>query len=368
MLTEFVAANRDLIIAQTRARVAARQSANSSDLDVQNGIPIFLDQLGDALRLAESSAVIDHAALSRSASMHGGDLLRLGLTVAQVVHVYGDVCQTITALAVDQHAPISSDEFRTLNLCLDDAIAEAVTEYARLRERSLAEQGTERLGVLAHELRNLLNTAILSFESIRSGRVAANGSTAAVHGRSLLGLRDLIDRSVAAVRLEAGLEAFETMVVAEFLEEVEIAALLQATSRGVLFSMNAIDRSVTMDGDRQILSAALSNLLHNAFKFTHPHESVSLTTTWTADRVVMSVEDHCGGLPPGKADELFLPYAQRGADRSGLGLGLSIVQKAAIAHGGGLRVEDLPGKGCVFTLDLPRVRTVPSAPAPRRLQ
>jgi hypothetical protein len=44
---------------------------------------------------------------------------------------YGDVCQSITDLAVETRAPISSDDFRTLNRCLDDAIAGAVTEFAR---------------------------------------------------------------------------------------------------------------------------------------------------------------------------------------------------------------------------------------------
>lgn len=72
-------------------------------------------------------------------------------------------------LSRQQEAPISSNEFRTLNLCLDDAIAEAVTAYAKQRDRDISERGTERLGILAHEQRNLLNTAMLSFECIKEG-------------------------------------------------------------------------------------------------------------------------------------------------------------------------------------------------------
>jgi hypothetical protein len=79
-----------------------------------------------------------------------------------------------------------------------------------------------------------------------------------------------------------------------------------------------------------------------------------LTTRTTADRVLFEIEDECGGLPPGKIDDLFIPFKQRGADRSGVGLGLSICLKAAKANGGEIHVRDLPGKGCVFTLDLPR--------------
>jgi signal transduction histidine kinase len=354
LLHKFITSNRDAIIAHTRARVALRMNPKPTDVELTNGIPVFLDQLGDALRLAESSDVVDHAELGKSAGRHGHDLLRMGLTIGQVVHDYGDVCQTITVLAVEQKAPISTDEFRTLNLCLDDAIAEAVTEFARQHERAIAEQGTERLGVLAHEMRNLLNTAMLSFEVIKSGRVAVGGSTGVVHGRSLIGLRDLIDRSLADVRLDAGIEHLEPISVAQLLEEVELGAMLQAQVRGLHFVVTSVDRAVTVQGDLQILAAAISNLLQNAFKFTRTNGHVSLTTRATAGRVVFEIEDECGGLPPGKTDDLFRSFEQRSADRSGLGLGLAICLKAAKASGGEIRVRDLPGKGCVFTLDLPR--------------
>jgi signal transduction histidine kinase len=323
-------------------------------MELTNGIPVFLDQLADALRLARTSDVVDHAQLGRSAGRHGLDLLRMGLTIGQVVHDYGDVCQTITELAGEQSAPISTEEFRTLNLCLDDAIAEAVTAYARHFKIKIVGEETERLGVLAHELRNLLNTAMLSFEIIKSGRVAAAGSTGLVHGRSLLGLRDLIDRSLADVRLDAGIDHRELISVAELIDEIQINGSLQAQVRGVRFVVTTVDPTVTIEGDRQIVSAAVSNLLQNAFKFTCKHSTVSLTTRTTADRVLFEVEDECGGLPPGKVDDLFKSFTQRGTDRTGLGLGLSICLKAAKVSNGLLHVRDLPGKGCIFTLDLPR--------------
>jgi signal transduction histidine kinase len=354
MLDDFIMSNREEIIARVRKRVASRTCPQPSDLELRNGIPVFLDQLGDALRLKRSTDEIDHEQLGRSARRHGHDLLRMGLTIGQVVHDYGDVCQTITELAVEQRAPIGSEDFRTLNLCLDDAIAEAVTEYSRQRERVTAEQGTERLGALAHELRNLLNTAVLSFESIKSGRVAAGGSTAAMHGRTLMSLRDLVDRSLADVRLDSGIGHLEPISVTEFVEEIEIGALLQAQARGLALTVMSVDPSVRIEGDRQILAAALSNLLQNAFKFTRKHGSVFLRVLVKENRVLFEVEDECGGLPPGKSEDLFRPFEQRGVDRSGVGLGLSICLKAAKANGGELHVHDVPGKGCIFTLDLPR--------------
>ena len=73
------------------------------------------------------------------------------------------------------------------------------------------------------------------------------------------------------------------------------------------------------------------------------------------------MEDECGGLPPGKAEDLFRPFEQRGADKTGLGLGLSISMKGVRANGGEIRVRNLPGKGCTFTVDLPRA--APQAPS-----
>lgn len=355
MLADFLRSNRSAIIAGAQARVTARTCPKPSQVELSHGIPVFLDQLIDALQLAESSDVIAHEQIAKSAGFHGNDLFRMGLTIAQVVHDYGDVCQTVTELAIRQNAPIAGDEFQTLNLCLDDAIAGAVTEWSRQRERAILDQGTERLGMLAHELRNLLNTAMLSFESIKSGRVAPGGSTALIHGRSLLGLRDLIDQSLSEVRLDAGVAHVERISVAEFIEEIEIGAVLQAQARGLHLAVRSVDRALTIEGDRPLLVATVSNLLQNAFKFTtRKHGNVSLTTRASADRVFFDIEDECGGLPPGKADDLFRPFEQRGSDRRGLGLGLPICLRAARANAGEIHVRDLPGKGCVFTLDLPR--------------
>jgi signal transduction histidine kinase len=70
--------------------------------------------------------------------------------------------------------------------------------------------------------------------------------------------------------------------------------------------------------------------------------------------LAVDVEDECGGLPVGRAETLFVPFVQHGADRIGAGLGLSIVQKIMLAHGGRVRVRDLPGRGCIFELSFPR--------------
>jgi signal transduction histidine kinase len=354
MLEEFILANRDIIIAQAQARFALRTPSTVSGPVLTDGVPVFLEQLGDVLRMSKRGGVIDHTQIGLTAARHGHDLLRKGLSIGQVVHEYGDVCQTITELALEKKAPLSGEDFKTLNLCLDDAIAGAVTEYSRQREHSLAARGTERLGILAHELRRTLNTAMLSFESIRGGRVALAGATGILHAHSMLDLRDLIDRSLAEVRLEVGLGRLEPMSVTELIREVEIGAPVRAEARDIDFVVTTLGPEVTVEGDRESLTSAISNLLDNAFKSTRVHGNVSLAVRADQERVLIEVADECGGLPPGKAEDLSRAFAQRSDDRSSLGLGLGICARAAKENGGEVRVQDVPHKGCIFTLDLPR--------------
>lgn len=108
-------------------------------------------------------------AIGSSATRHGAELSAAGCSVSQVVHDYGDICQAITAIAVEQHAPITVEEFHTLNRCLDTAIAEAVTEHTRLTAQARSHEEVERLGQAAHDLRDLLNVAILAFHALKRG-------------------------------------------------------------------------------------------------------------------------------------------------------------------------------------------------------
>lgn len=346
MLHEFIAANRQEVITRCRAMISTRPAPRPTDAELEHGVPIFLDQVMYTL----SHAFEPNANIGRSATKHGAELLNRGFTIAQVVHDYGGVCQAITELAVEKKAPISAAEFQTLNLCLDDAIAGAVTEYCRLRDYD----GHERLGRLAHELRNMLGTATLAFELLQKGSVGVNGSTGAVMARSLVGLRHLIDCEVAEVRLSASPRRQQTVAMREFMEDIEVASTLEATCRGLHFTVATFLGDVTVSADRQILLSVVGNLLQNAFKFTRPGGHVWLRGRVSPERVYVDVEDQCGGLPPGMADDPFKPYEQRSTDQTGLGLGLSICDRGARACGGEVRVYDAPGIGCRFTLDLPR--------------
>jgi len=351
MLHNFITKHRDLVIARTREKVGSRTAPRPTEVEIMHGVPLFLDQLCARLRTDVERGATQ---IGVSASLHGGELLSAGLTIGQVVHDYGNICQAITELAVELQSEITIDDFRTLNLCLDIAIAESVTEFARQRELTIIGRGVEQLGFLAHELRNQLNTATLAFEAMCSGSVGVRGSTGSLLGKSLSGMRELVDRSLAEVRLEAAPPHYERILVTELFEEIEIAAAMHAKSRDIQLSITPGEKGLMIEGDSQILSSIVTNLVQNACKFTQPHGHVVLSTRVTSDRVLIDVADECGGLPAGKTEELFRPYEQRGTNRSGLGLGLAISLKGARAIGGDINVQNLPGTGCVFTVDLRR--------------
>lgn len=352
MLEEFITTHRELIIERTRAKVASRAVPRPTDHEIQHGVPLFLSQLTDRLR-TDLDANRGH--IGASATQHGAELLRTGYTIGQVVHDYGDICQVITELADELRSQISNEEFRILNLSLDIAIADAVTEYARQREATISAAGVEHLGALAHELRNYLNAATLAYDAVRKGSVGSQGNTSRLLGKSLDGMRALIDRSLAEVRVEgAGDTRDDRVEVASLLEDIEIAAMSHAAPRTIHLAIEPAPSGLAVRGDAQLVAAILTNLVHNAYKFTREAGHIQLTTRAAGDRVFIDIADECGGLPPGVAEALFQPYEQRGTDRSGLGLGLAISRKAAHAMGGEITVRDVPGTGCVFTLDLRR--------------
>jgi signal transduction histidine kinase len=143
--------------------------------------------------------------------------------------------------------------------------------------------------------------------------------------------------------------------------EARSSAALEAQARGCELAVAPVEHGLAVEADPALLLCALENLLQNAFKFTAPRTQVSLKGYAAADRVRIEVADRCGGLPPGKAQRLFMPFVQSASDRSGMGLGLSIARRSIEASRGRLLVRDVPGTGCVFTIDLPR-RSLADAP------
>src|SRR6202162_2606163 len=189
MLHDFITSNRQELISRCRTKVASRFAHTGTPAAIDHGVPLFLQQLVETLRLEQATAT-RHGTdseptpapteIGRAAALHGTELLRRGFSVDQVVHDYGDVCQCVTALAVEQDVPISTDEFRTLNRCLDNAIADAVASFGSAREISINDQADtlhDRLSAFSDEPRRLVDIAIQSYSAIKTGNVGLTGAT-----------------------------------------------------------------------------------------------------------------------------------------------------------------------------------------------
>jgi signal transduction histidine kinase len=373
MMHEFLASNRRELIDRCRAKVAQRAAPEATKEELEHGMAHFLDQLIETLEVEQTAEPSQSRRISGpsgggkpglseigdTATKRGRELLQHGFTVDQVVHDYGDLCQAITDLAFERKAQFDTDEFRTLNRCLDNAIAHAVTEFTYQRDfvaaNKHADAFNERLGSFAHELRNLLHSATLALTAIKEGNVGLKGATGAVLDRSLVGLRKLIDLSLSDVRMTAGMPLQHRLFpLSDFIAEVKLSASLEAQVEECVLTVTKVDSRLAVDADRDLLFSAVGNLLQNAFKFTHDGSEVTLNAYAAADRILIEVQDHCGGLAAGDAEKMFLPFTQAGEDKTGLGLGLSISRRSVEANGGALSVRDMPGSGCVFTIDLPR--------------
>ncbi len=213
MLHEFLTTNRQLLIRRCREKVARRFGSTEAASTIDHGVPLFLQQLVETLRVeqgttaraeAESGATPATTEIGRSAALHGTELLRRGFSVDQVVHEYGDVCQCVTALAFEQDVAISTDEFRTLNRCLDDAIADAVSSFGSARQTAIdrqAESLQQRLVIFTSDHRRLIDIAAKSLAAIKTGNIGIGGATGTLLAHTLEELSSLAERTLPEIRL-----------------------------------------------------------------------------------------------------------------------------------------------------------------------
>jgi signal transduction histidine kinase len=251
---------------------------------------------------------------------------------------------SILALDMDQPCSIRSFHGRLLLLFVPRALVErSFPDAASLHGRSI------------HATTPLTRTLIEHLVALKRHIVGLSKEEAY---QSFLTAVELL---VAAVRARAGKAGQPvTFALADFIAEIKSAGDLAAQAHGATLTVSAVDARLAINGDRDALYSAVANLLQNAFKFTHPHTEVTLDVYALSDRILIDVKDHCGGLPPGSAERMFLPFTQNGPDQSGLGLGLSIARRSVESNGGVLSVRDVPGTGCVFTVCLPRYAVTPT--------
>ncbi|HUP82520.1 MAG TPA: HAMP domain-containing sensor histidine kinase, partial [Pirellula sp.] len=232
-------------------------------------------------------------------------------------------------------------------------IAGAVTVFQFHRNVEIEEKEIQSLGFLAHELRNALSSVTISYAMIKKGSVGHDGSTGRVVERGLKRMEELIDRSLTEVRLRVD-PTVKPQVgsLLSIVDQILITAEVEASAKGQSVQIQ-IDPALTIEADRQLLYSALSNLVQNAIKYTHVGGKIQIRANLVEENVVIEVEDECGGLSDTKIN-LFKPFEQQHDNRSGLGLGLTIAQRAIVLNHGTIEVRNLAGKGCAFIIKIPK--------------
>jgi signal transduction histidine kinase len=271
-----------------------------------------------------------------------------------VVREYGALHKAVILVAKREGLAVTDRERDVLDECIVSGIAEAVSQYERQRDAELQRHMNEHFAFIAHELRNPLGSSLAAISMLeRKGLFDSKERFSRVLSRSLTRMHELIDDTLRVAQLASGITLHrEPVMLGALLEDMDVAAIASADERSISLSFR-IQGDQVISVDRRLVQSALSNLVRNAVKFSHEHGNVEVRARCDNERAVIEVEDSCGGLPDGTVQQAFMPFAQLGSDRSGFGLGLAIAKQAADAHGGVIRIQNLPGKGCIFSLELP---------------
>jgi hypothetical protein len=247
-----------------------------------------------------------------------------------------------------------SREFQDLNYSLDCAIAEAVTEFEDEQTKKIDKNEVERLGFLMHEMKNSLIAVSLSYDMINSGRVGNRGATSQVMKLSLERMKKLMEGMETEIRLRGKAEVKRTQFcLIDLINGVETTSKITGELKKVNLGHD-VDPTIQLTADHDMIFTSLLNLVNNAMKFTKKNGNVLVRGIESEGRILIEVEDECGGLPGEKMEELFTPFIQKGTDKTGMGLGLAISRQAIELNKGKLTARNIPGKGCVFTIDLPK--------------
>jgi len=356
-MRRFITQHRPLIERQSRELLRERSTEKSTESELERGVPELIDQLLETLGREKShgGTPLDRAIVTTAAE-HGSRLFARGFSMGQLVHGYGVLSEVVMELGEKHGVGFTTRDFEVLNRIIVLAIGGAVTEYQERRADQAHDQHVQRVGMLAHEMRNALSTATMAHEVVK--RAAGFGGRAAeALDKSLLRMRDLVDRALTEVRLQADSAPYlERVRVAELLEQIGGMMQREAELRGQSLELVA-DPGIELCVDRQLLTSAVSNLVQNGLKYTTVGGRIAVRGRADGDHVLIDVADGCGGLPAGLSERMFRPFARGTTQQPGLGLGLAIVDRAVKRLGGDVRVRDVPGTGCVFTIDLPPMRS-----------
>ena len=239
-----------------------------------------------------------------------------------------------------------------------------VTETRALQELAARNQRLSAIGKmaasLAHQIRTPLAGALLYLSQCRSRRDERERAKLLEKGIERLRHLDLLVQDMLVFARGKG--PGERVRVADLFRAVHDAAMAVKPPKAHLV-IHGSDVLVELDGNRTALTAALTNLVNNAFEAA-PDVVVTLQAKLRGDRVEFTVRDNGPGIAPSLQSKVFEPFFS--TRPAGTGLGLAVVKTVAEAHGGNLALHSELKQGTRIDIDLPRtsVAETPLAGAP----
>lgn len=267
-----------------------------------------------------------------------------------------------------------------IGTCTDIEDNKRTQEALRVSEQRLLEESRrkdELLAMLGHELRNPLAPILGATQLLGEHRDPARlAEQLAIIERQVKHMARLVDDLLDVARISGerfALRRTRMELAAAIDHAVEIATPL-VEARGHTLVVE-IEHGVTLDADPDRLAQVISNLLHNAAKFTEPGGVIAVRGAREGDEVVLSVTDTGVGIAPHQLPHIFDLFVQgdRTLDRApgGLGIGLTLVRRLVELHGGSVTASSRgPGHGTEMIVRLPAApalaapATTPPAPAP----
>jgi len=214
---------------------------------------------------------------------------------------------------------------------------------------------------VSHELRTPLTSLKALTETIRESLINNPESTEKfllLMDQELDNLTQLLNELIELSRLESGRVPLDRKRIspAVILKSVDEMMRLQAERNGLTLIIHYPDEVSAINADLERVKQVMTNLIHNAIKFTRPGGSITISVNEQEDKVVFQIEDTGAGIDPDVLPRIFERFYKADPSRSGAGagLGLSISRHIVEAHGGKIWAESEPGVGSKFFFSLPK--------------
>lgn len=344
-------ADRILLMWEERLRKEVAAAGREPQPILINTLPAVLDQLADALSPDHPRRIATQG--STVAQEHGGERVRLTHFGLEDLIAEYKILRQVLFDVLEEHEPLSRHDRDTLNISLDQAIAEACTGFV-LVQSSFRDQF---FATMTHDLRNPLSAAqtaaALVLSRTPSGEVKEWAKRII---ENIARIDRMLQELLNAMRVQAG-ERLQLEIVASDLVEVVRHTLdaLESERRGriILVAPEPVQGFLAPDA----VQRAVENLLDNALKYGAPSSPITVSVRETHGRAIVTVHNDGPHIPADKQETLFLAFQRltdaASSDKAGWGLGLAQVRAVAEAHGGSIAVDSVADRGTTFIIDIP---------------